>query len=167
MSISASQSRAARELLGWTQPQLAAAASIHLSLVKNFECEYRKNRAANLLAIQRAFKRAGIIFVSGRSYLGVKVKCRRGTGCGIPVDARQSRAARELLGWSQAQLAESASIRFGTVRSFESEERELTEAKISAMHRAFEGAGIVFEKVGEFVGLKFKIPQKNKVAKTM
>ena len=162
MSIDAKQSRAARELLGWTQAQLAAAATIHVSLVKNFECEYRVGTAANLAAIQRAFKNVGVIFENGRNFLGVKAKRGRRMSNGMLLDARRSRAARQLLGWTQEQLAETASIRLGAVRSFESEQQEPLEAKFLAISRAFEAAAIVFEHDREFVGLKLKLRQGTK-----
>jgi transcriptional regulator with XRE-family HTH domain len=156
MTIDPIQSRAARELLGWTQARLAEAAAIHLSLVKNFECEYRENTAANRLVIRHAFEQAGVIFESSRNFVGAKAKLRRAAGYGMPVDAKQSRAARELLGWTQAQLAEAASIRLGSVRSFEGGQCETTEAKLLAISTAFEEAGIVFESDGELVGVKVK-----------
>jgi transcriptional regulator with XRE-family HTH domain len=162
MSISARQSRAARELLGWTQPQLAEAAILHLSLVKNFECEYRVATAATLAAILRAFENAGVVFENGGRFLGVKAKGRRGMGSGSLVDGRRSRAARELLGWTQEQLAESASLRLGTIRSFEGEQRELAEAKLLAISCAFKKAAIVFENDRELVGLRLRVRKRIK-----
>jgi DNA-binding transcriptional regulator YiaG len=157
MSIEIKQIRAARELLNWRQAQLAEAARIRLSTVKNFESERRPLTEAHLLAIWRAFEKAGIVFDRDRKCLGVRVKHRRGRSHGRPFGARQSRAARKLLDWTQSCLSKAASIPFGTVRSFEGEQRPTTEASLSAIVRAFEEAGVAFQSDGKSVAVKVKI----------
>ena len=79
----------------------------------------------------------------------------------MPFDVRQLLAARALLDWTQAQLADAASIRFGTVRDFEGEQQKGREAKLLKMRHAFEEAGIVFENNGKFVGLRVKAKRGN------
>ena len=77
MSITPQESRAAGGLLDWTQTQLAQAALVGLSTVRNFERERRETTAANLAAIHGAFERAGVIFESDGKFAGVKMKIRR------------------------------------------------------------------------------------------
>ena len=78
MSITPQESRAARGLLEWNQTQLAQAALLGLSTVRNFEAELRDTTAANLAAIRGAFEKAGVIFESDGKYVGVKLKFKRG-----------------------------------------------------------------------------------------
>jgi transcriptional regulator with XRE-family HTH domain len=61
--ISGKQIRAARALLGWKQRELAAAASVSEVSIKNAERGVVDSRGSTLNAIQRAFDRAGVIFL--------------------------------------------------------------------------------------------------------
>ena len=61
--ISGKQIRAARALLGWKQRELAAAASLSEVSIKNAERGVVDSRGSTLNAIQRAFDRAGVIFL--------------------------------------------------------------------------------------------------------
>jgi len=61
--ISAKQIRAARALLGWKQRELAAAAGLSEVSIKNAERGVVDSRGSTLNAIQRAFDRAGVIFL--------------------------------------------------------------------------------------------------------
>ena len=70
------QSRGARGLLDWTQADLAKAAMLGLSTVKNFESERRETTPANLNAIRRALEDAGIEFIPARNGKGVGVRLR-------------------------------------------------------------------------------------------
>jgi len=58
----------------------------------------------------------------------------------------QLRAARALLDWSQAMLAERTKLSVLTIRRMEGERGPSgsTEANVEAVRRALEGAGIVF-----------------------
>lgn len=68
--MSPEQSRAARGWLDWTQDQLASAASVSLSTVRDYEKGRRVPIANNLSAIQRAFEAAGVNFLdNGITYL--------------------------------------------------------------------------------------------------
>ncbi len=58
------QCRAARGWLGWTQQELATAAKVALSTVKDFEGGRRVPIANNLAAIRAALEIQGIGFVS-------------------------------------------------------------------------------------------------------
>lgn len=63
------QCRAARGWLDWPQEQLAKAASVSLSTVRDFEKGRRVPIANNLNAMAMAFQREGIEFIeSGMRY---------------------------------------------------------------------------------------------------
>ncbi|NEU11301.1 helix-turn-helix transcriptional regulator [Methylobacterium sp. BTF04] len=56
----------------------------------------------------------------------------------------QCRAARAWLNWSQPDLSKRASIGLSTIRQFENGLRKPIANNLSAMRRAFEGAGVSF-----------------------
>jgi DNA-binding XRE family transcriptional regulator len=56
-------SAAARALLGWKQRELAAAAGLSEVSIKNAERGVVDSRGSTLDAIQRAFDRAGVVFL--------------------------------------------------------------------------------------------------------
>jgi transcriptional regulator with XRE-family HTH domain len=56
----------------------------------------------------------------------------------------QCRAARALLDWSQAQLAEVARVGVVTVRQFEGEKAAPRNATLEVLSRALEAAGVEF-----------------------
>ncbi len=55
----------------------------------------------------------------------------------------QCRAARALLDWTQADLAERAGVSRSTVRGFENEQHELHRGSAAVIRAAFEAAGVV------------------------
>lgn len=61
-----------------------------------------------------------------------------------PITARQCRAARGLLGISQRELAEAASVSLSAILDFETGTRNPRPATLAALRRAFEDAGVVF-----------------------
>jgi transcriptional regulator with XRE-family HTH domain len=61
--ISPAQCRAARALLMWTMPKLAAAAQVSVSTINNFETQRRQPIPASIAAIQRALEAAGVEFL--------------------------------------------------------------------------------------------------------
>lgn len=64
--ITPAQIRAARALIGWKQSDLATAADVSISVIKDIEREVRDPRASTLLAIEAAFGRAGVMFLDVR-----------------------------------------------------------------------------------------------------
>ena len=76
MSITPTESRAARAVLDWTLADLAKASLLGISTIKNFEAERRETTIANLAAIRSAFEKAGVIFESDSKFVGVKLKKR-------------------------------------------------------------------------------------------
>lgn len=67
------QSRAARGWLGWGQAELAAAASVSLSTVRDYEKGRHVPIANNLAAIRAALEAQGIVFVNDDKALGIIV----------------------------------------------------------------------------------------------
>jgi transcriptional regulator with XRE-family HTH domain len=63
---------------------------------------------------------------------------------GRMITREQCRAARGLLDWSQADLAEAALIGIVTVRQFETGAHEPRRLTLHAIRRAFEEAGVEF-----------------------
>lgn len=57
--------KAARALLGWRQEELAAASGIGLGMIRHFEAEARPTKRPLILALERAFTDAGVVFVEG------------------------------------------------------------------------------------------------------
>lgn len=64
MTITPAQSRAARALLNWSQPELANASGTGLSTIRDFETGKRQPIANNLAAIRTALESAGVIFIA-------------------------------------------------------------------------------------------------------
>jgi DNA-binding transcriptional regulator YiaG len=62
--LTPAQSRAARALLNWAQPQLATASGTSVSTIRDFETGKRTPIANNLAAILTAFETAGIVFIA-------------------------------------------------------------------------------------------------------
>lgn len=63
----ASQLRAARGLLGWSQTKLAESAGLSLPTIKRMEGAVGPGRSAaeNVDAVRRALEAAGVAFISG------------------------------------------------------------------------------------------------------
>ncbi len=86
------------------------------------------------------------------------------------VTTRQIKAARALLGWSQADLAKRSGVSEPTVARLESMDgelggRELTAEKIRA---AIEGAGVLFiDENGGGSGVRLRKRSKTKIAKVI
>jgi transcriptional regulator with XRE-family HTH domain len=69
----------------------------------------------------------------------------------------QCRAARGLLDWTQAQLAEAAGLALATVVKFERSGRAVPAKAVQAMQLAFEAAGVEFiAENGSGVGVRMK-----------
>ena len=63
--ITASQCRAARGLLNWTQQRLADTANIGVATVRLFESEAKGTRRSTLVLLKHAFESAGVEFTNG------------------------------------------------------------------------------------------------------
>jgi len=73
------QCRAARALIEWTQPQLAAAAGLGLSTVVDFEKARRAVSGDAVRSMERALHAAGVIFVDENGE-GAGVRLKKQTG---------------------------------------------------------------------------------------
>ena len=75
------------------------------------------------------------------------------------ISAEQCRGARGMLGWSQHELAEAASLSRATIADFERGERTPIMNNLVALRAALEEAGIEFiPENGGGVGLRFRQP---------
>lgn len=63
----------------------------------------------------------------------------------VIITYKQCRAARELLGWKQNDLAAKSSISAATIADFERGVRELRVSTLEKLINTFENAGIKFE----------------------
>jgi transcriptional regulator with XRE-family HTH domain len=73
------------------------------------------------------------------------------------ITPEQCRAARGLLHWSQAELADKAAVGIVTVRQFEAGAHEPRRATLDVIRRAFESAGVEFiDQNGGGPGLRLK-----------
>jgi DNA-binding XRE family transcriptional regulator len=79
--ISVEQCRGARAMLGWSQGELAAAATVSRTTVVDFERGVRIPHRNNAAAIRRAFEDAGIEFLA-----------ENGGGPGVRLNRRPKRA---------------------------------------------------------------------------
>jgi transcriptional regulator with XRE-family HTH domain len=151
------QCRAARALLGITQPELAAAAGLGLSTIVDFEKERRRVSDDAVNAIQEALERAGIAFTKTGAEIAFKESffaqpagfLRSSTHVGKNVNflsSAQIRAARALLRWSAEDLAREAALGVNTIRRGEFAEgrTSLTAANQLSIRRALEAAGVIF-----------------------
>lgn len=63
--ITASQCRAARGLLDWSQQELAKQAGVGVVTIRQLEASSHEPRRATLDVIRRAFEAAGVDFIEG------------------------------------------------------------------------------------------------------
>jgi transcriptional regulator with XRE-family HTH domain len=80
------------------------------------------------------------------------------------MDYKQSRAARGLLGLSQQQLANAATVSLATIQLFETNKREPIPNNLTAIRRALEDVGVEFipAKAGRGVGVRLRYERNNK-----
>jgi transcriptional regulator with XRE-family HTH domain len=62
--LTPAQSRAARALINWSQPQLAEASGAGVSTIRDFETGKRTPIANNLAALRTALEAAGVEFIA-------------------------------------------------------------------------------------------------------
>lgn len=62
----------------------------------------------------------------------------------MSITVGQCRAARGLIGWSQAQLSEASKVSTASIANFESGKRTPIANNLAAIQSALEAAGIIF-----------------------
>lgn len=74
--IYSAQIRAARGLLGWSQPDLASEAGVSLSTVKRMEASsgLAQGHASNIWRLQEALMEAGVVFIAAAEEEGPGVR---------------------------------------------------------------------------------------------
>lgn len=76
--LTAAQIRAARALINWSGPRLAAEASLSLPTIRRMESELGPGRSTldNVNAVERALEKAGVIFIAAdaKGGPGVRIK---------------------------------------------------------------------------------------------
>jgi transcriptional regulator with XRE-family HTH domain len=78
MTITASQCRGARGLLGLSQGDLSASSGVSIRTIQNFEAEARQAIPANVAAIRAALESAGVEFIAENGGgAGVRLKKER------------------------------------------------------------------------------------------
>lgn len=77
--ITAEQIRAARALLGWSQPRLVAASGVSLPTIVRMESAVGPGRsaAANVEAVRQALSDAGVMFLSADEVGGPGVRLKK------------------------------------------------------------------------------------------
>jgi transcriptional regulator with XRE-family HTH domain len=80
--ITASQCRAARALIGWSQQELASEAGVGIMTIHQLEKDGSQSRRATLEVVQRALESAGVEFIE-----------ENGRGAGVRWRKKQSQNA--------------------------------------------------------------------------
>ena len=162
-TLTAEQCRGARAMLGWSQEDLAKAASVGRQTVTDFERGARMPITNNLASMRQAFERAGIEFLSSTDGTDNGMRLSRPdnfSGHGLDTEhhqahsqvysdrwselsAVQCRMARVALGWGTRDLARAAGVSTDTVARMERGEK-LKSSTVNAFRSAFEAAGIEF-----------------------
>lgn len=72
------------------------------------------------------------------------------------MEGRQIKAARVLLGWSQADLCKAAKVSRATVNDLENETGDPRRSSIASVEEAFRAAGVAFTDDGQTVGVTIR-----------
>jgi len=77
--ITAEQIKAARALLGWSQPRLAAASGVSLPTIVRMESSVGPGRssASNVEAVRQSLESAGVMFLSADETGGPGVRLKK------------------------------------------------------------------------------------------
>lgn len=144
-----SECKAARSLLGMSQGDFARIARVGLSSVVEFETRRRNISSLVAICMQEALEKLGVEFIKISDATGVRLSSEIGNRT-IGIDARQLKAARALLDWSQHELADASGLAFETVRRIENGESSYTttlEQILNTLRRyrveLIDGAGVV------------------------
>jgi DNA-binding transcriptional regulator YiaG len=70
------QLRAARALLAWKQTDLAEASGVFVNTIKAYESGASDPKKSTELALMRALRKAGVVFIDGDEHHGPGVRLR-------------------------------------------------------------------------------------------
>ena len=167
----------ARAALGWTVRDLAAATGLHRNTITNIEIGRYTGDPKTLEIIETVLTRAGVQFIYEGGGPGVRfveiLSIQRASfnrnsiisEGAQSITTRQVKAARALLGWSQADLAERSGVSEATVARLESVDGELggRGLTIEKIRAAIEAAGIaLIEPDGGGPGVRLRDPKTNR-----
>ncbi len=140
------QIREARALLRWQRKGLVTRAAVLSSVIERSESSDGEAAitVAQEAAIRRAFQDAGVEFGLGDDG-SPNVRLREVRRSTVPT-GRQLRQGRELIGMSQADLAEAADVGLAVVIRAEMSAHipQLTRRDATAIKKVLEGAGVEF-----------------------
>ena len=138
--ITPEQCKAARELLGWSYGQLAAAANVSVLTAVSFEYGH-KPRKVTQVKIRTALEAAGVNFNPEN---GDAPRRQAEKGPGRIVTREQCRIARVLLGWDGVQMAAASGSNAMTLHTFEYGQSKPRLVTLQRFRLALEAAGVEF-----------------------
>jgi len=156
VTITPSQSRAARQLIGWTRGRLASAAGVSRAAIHKGEEDGSRLSDWAQRAIRAALESAGVQFIAENGDgAGVRLKEPR-----MIITGAQVTAARKLLGWTLLDLGYRAHVSQPTIAAFEGARRTVRLDKVRAIQRILEAAGFKFiAENGGGLGVKPRKPE--------
>lgn len=156
--LTGQQIREARRLLKWRREGLVTRAGLPFSVIDRAEASDAEARitAAQEAAIRRAFGAVGVEFGVGDDG-SPNVQLQQGRGTMIPTGF-QIREGRELVGMTQAGLAEAAGVGLALVIRAELAAHipALTRRDSAAIQGALEAAGAEFVREDDGVGVRLR-----------
>src|SRR5476649_640864 len=136
MNITGSQVKAARLLLGWSQPKLAAETGVSAATIAKFEEGHQRPSMLDVSVVRRMLNDAGVEFVEGEPGEAAKGQ--------MTITGAQVREARELLGWTRDRLAGASGLSPTTISRLEAGKLLSTARLLSSIRCALEDFGVIF-----------------------
>lgn len=165
------QCRAARALLGISQRDLAVKSAVSVRAVAGLELNERAPKGSTLWKLEKALVKSGIRFIHELELVGVLLdtsqqpqrELRRLQQAPKPhlvirvkldwISPAQCRAARALIGLSQAKLAELSGASKRTIAGFELDSTTLQPPTLRKLETTFDRAGIRFLREPDGIGV--------------
>ena len=136
------QIAAGRTLIGMSQIKLASAANVSVQTIRRMESFEGPSPGYvnNLAAIRTALEVGGVKFIAENGS-GAGVRLRRGK---ITITASQIKVARDMLGWTQRELAVRSGVSAATITHFETGKRRPSAPLVAKILITLESAGVEF-----------------------